>query len=78
MTRAPLLHHWQIDESFGAPVVRGVLADGTAVTRELLWWSHGYFGTENRPLVNAKDRRGQYKIGEPHRDPYPMLPARAS
>lgn len=61
--KLPVLHHWRIGRAFGVCVVIGRLSDGPFVARRALWVSHGYVGTEYRPIAGRKIR-GDFKLGE--------------
>jgi hypothetical protein len=65
MSRRPLLNDWQLLSIFGATAIRGTRADtGERITRQLLWMSHGHFGTEPQPIT-GRWIGGQFLIGTP-------------
>jgi len=67
--KRPVLNDWYLLRIFGAVVVCGIRTDtGQHVTRQLLWWSHGHFGTEPQPIASrGRWIGGQFRVGTPRR-----------
>lgn len=50
-SKRPVLYRWQYGKMLGATVIRGYLADGRQITRQVLWESHGQIGVEPQPIT---------------------------
>jgi hypothetical protein len=60
-SKLPMLYHWEYGVMFGARVIRGYLADGRRITRQVIWQSHGQVGVEHQ-AITGRHISGHYRL----------------
>ena len=59
--KRPIIYRWEYGKMFGATVIRGYLADGSRITRQVLWESHGQIGVEHQEIT-GRHIGGHYRL----------------